>query len=177
MTGNLDCLNPSSFGLYLHPQQQLRTWTLQLHLLNLPRPSCPLPGPTEWPPTAFQFLILPPTMAVRSPFENARPLIALGLHCRVLQWQVINVESQKKKMQFISQASEITGRQQVQRVADGTHNRKSSSFMGFFRVLNIAGAVMESFCARKLFPGCVELACQCNAVIISCLCSQAVKCC
>lgn len=97
MTGNLDCLNPSSFGLYLHPQQQLRTWTLQLHLLNLPRPSCPLPGPTEWPPTAFQFLILPPTMAVRSPFENARPLIALGLHCRVLQWQVINVESQKKK--------------------------------------------------------------------------------
>lgn len=85
MTGNLDCLNPSSFGLRLHPQQQLRTWTLQLQLLNLPRPSCPLPGPTEWPPTAFQFLILPPTVAFRSPLENAGPLMALGLH-RVLQW-------------------------------------------------------------------------------------------
>lgn len=49
------------------------------------------------------------------------------------------------------------------RIVSRSYIRKVFSFMGFFGVLlfvvGLVGVVIESFCIRKLYFGCIELVC------------------
>lgn len=74
----------SSSWLCLYPQQWLQTWTLIPPLLKSSMPYHFMPRSTEWPCTAFQFLVLPLSMADGKAFWKCKSDQVIWLH-EVLQ--------------------------------------------------------------------------------------------